>query len=72
LKRGFKEVFGSTVFDYLRDRRMEKARQLLLDGQLKVATVARVVGYHSPTSFNAAFKQSYGVSPKAYQLSMRK
>ena len=72
LKRGFKEVFGSTVFDFLRDRRMEKAQQLLLDGQLKVATVARAVGYDSPTSFNAAFKQRYGASPKAYQLSKRK
>ena len=72
LKRGFKEVFNTTVFDYLRDRRMERAQQLLLDGQLKVATVAHAVGYNSPTSFNAAFKQKYGVSPKAYQISARK
>ncbi|MDB9527379.1 AraC family transcriptional regulator [Oscillatoria sp. CS-180] len=72
LKRGFKEVFDSTVFDYLRDRRMEKAQQLLLDGQLKIATVARAVGYDSPTSFNAAFKRKFGMSPKVYQLSVRK
>ena len=66
LKRGFKEVFDTTVFGYLRDRRLERAQQLLLDGQMKVATVAHAVGYNSPTSFNAAFKQKYCVSPKAY------
>ena len=72
LNRGFKEVLNTTVFGYLRDRRMERAQQFLLDGQLKVATVAHAVGYNSPTSFNAAFKQKYGMSPKAYQLSVRK
>ncbi|MEM6839793.1 MAG: AraC family transcriptional regulator [Cyanobacteria bacterium P01_C01_bin.120] len=72
LKRDFKEVFGTTVYGYLRDRRLEKAQQLLLDGQMKVAAVARAVGYDSPTSFNAAFKRKFGVSPKAYQLSVRK
>ncbi|MEM1278520.1 MAG: AraC family transcriptional regulator [Cyanobacteria bacterium P01_H01_bin.152] len=72
LERGFKEIFGTTVFGYLRDHRLEKAQQLLLDRQMKVAAVARAVGYDSPTSFNAAFKRKYGVSPKAYQLSMRK
>ncbi|MEM9219712.1 MAG: AraC family transcriptional regulator [Cyanobacteria bacterium P01_F01_bin.150] len=71
LKRGFREVFNTTVFGYLRDRRLEKAQQLLLDGQMKVASVARAVGYNSPTSFNAAFKRKFGVSPKAYQLSAR-
>lgn len=71
LKRGFKEVFGTTVFGYLRDRRLEKAQQLLLDGQMKVASVAHTVGYDSPTSFNAAFKRKYGVSPKAYQMGVR-
>ena len=72
LRQGFKEIFNTTVFGDLRDRRMERAQQLLLDGQLKVATVARAVGYDSPTLFNAAFKQKYGTSPKAYQPSIRK
>lgn len=72
LKRGFKEVFGTTVYGYLRDRRLEKAQQLLLDGQMSVASVASAVGYDSRSSFYTAFKQKYGVSPKAYQMSVRK
>ncbi|MEM8781209.1 MAG: AraC family transcriptional regulator [Cyanobacteria bacterium P01_G01_bin.49] len=72
LKRGFKEVFGTTVYGYLRDRRMEKAQQLLLDGQMGVGSIAKAIGYDSHSSFTHAFKQKYGVSPKAYQISMRK
>ncbi len=71
LERGFREVFCTTVFGYLRDRRLEKASALLLDGQMKVTFIARAVGYDSPTSFSAAFKRKYGASPNAYQFSRR-
>ena len=72
LKRGFKEVFDTTVFGYLRDRRLERAQQLLLEPWMTVAEAARTVGYDSHASFTTAFKQKYGVSPKAYQMSARK
>lgn len=72
LKRGFKEVFDTTVFGYLRDRRLERAQQLLLEPWMTVAEVARTVGYESHASFTTAFKKKYGVSPKAYQTSARK
>lgn len=72
LKRGFKEVFGTTVFGYLRDRRLEKAQQLLLEQTMTVASVAKAVGYDSRASFTVAFKRTYGVSPKSYQIAARK
>ena len=72
LKRGFKEIFGTTVFGYLRDRRLEKAQQLLLEPWMTVTEAARTVGYESNSAFTNAFKQSYGVSPKAYQMSARR
>ncbi|MEM9093334.1 MAG: AraC family transcriptional regulator [Cyanobacteria bacterium P01_F01_bin.53] len=72
LKRGFKEVFNTTVFGYLRDRRLEKAQQLLLEPWMTVAEAARTVGYDSHASFTTAFKKKYGTSPKAYQMSARK
>ena len=72
LKRGFKEAFGTTVFGYLRDRRLEKAQQLLLEQEMTVASVAQTVGYDSHASFTTAFKRKFGVSPKAYQISVRK
>ncbi|MEM9093070.1 MAG: AraC family transcriptional regulator [Cyanobacteria bacterium P01_F01_bin.53] len=72
LRRGFKEIFKTTVFGYLRDCRLEKAQQLLLEPWMTVAEAARTVGYDSHASFTTAFKKKYGTSPKAYQMSARK
>ncbi|MEH2177843.1 AraC family transcriptional regulator [Nostoc sp.] len=63
LKIGFREVFGTTVFGYLHNHRMEIARQLLQDGKMRVAAVANAVGYANPGHFAAAFKRKFGVSP---------
>lgn len=68
LKVGFKEVFGTTVFGYLYQHRMEMARQLLNQGSLKVKDVAQMVGYASPSRFSTAFRKQFGVNPKAYHL----
>ncbi len=67
LKEGFRQVFETTVFGYLTQQRMEKACQLLVQ-QRSVAAVAAAVGYASPTAFSGAFRRSFGVTPKAYQL----
>ena len=66
LKRGFRQVFGSTVFGYLRTYRMEQARQLLLERKMTVSEVARSVGYSSLSRFSLAFKQQFGVSPGSF------
>lgn len=65
LKQGFREVFGTTVFGYLRLQRMERARQLLTQGTLSVSEVSRMVGYSSPTQFSLAFKRQFGILPSA-------
>ncbi|NJL57610.1 helix-turn-helix transcriptional regulator [bacterium] len=64
LKQGFRQVFGTTVFGYLRDRRLEQAKQLIATGQIKVKDAAHSVGYASPASFNAAFRQKFGINPR--------
>lgn len=67
LKQGFRQVFGTTVFGYLYQYRMEKAKYLLEAGHSTVTEVAQAVGYTSPTSFSAAFKKKFGVPPKSYK-----
>jgi AraC family transcriptional regulator, transcriptional activator of the genes for pyochelin and ferripyochelin receptors len=67
LKRGFKQVYGTTVFGYLHQHRMEQARSLLLDHQWSVTEVARKVGYKNLCAFSTAFRKTFGVSPKAMQ-----
>ncbi|MEH2465713.1 helix-turn-helix transcriptional regulator [Nostoc sp.] len=68
LKCGFRQIFGTTVFGYLHDYRMEQARQLLLSGQIKIEQIAQIVGYANRSHFATAFKKKYGVNPKAYQM----
>ncbi len=63
LKKGFKELFGTTVFDYLHDLRMEHARQLLLSDNILVNEVSGIVGYKNPNHFSTAFKRKYGINP---------
>jgi AraC-like DNA-binding protein len=66
LKRGFRQVFGTTAFGYLHERRMERARQLLEERRFNVTEVACTVGYANPSHFSAAFKRKFGVNPSAY------
>ena len=63
LKKGFKEVFGNTVFGYLNELKMNRAQLLLLNNDLSVAEIARLTGYKNPTHFTAAFKKKFGVLP---------
>ncbi len=64
LKAGFKELFGNTVFGFIRDLQMERARHLLLDEKRYVGEVADLVGYKHAHHFTAAFKRKYGILPR--------
>ncbi len=63
LKKGFRQIFGTTAFGYLHQRRMEQAKMLLLERQLSVNQVAQSVGYASRNAFVTAFRKRFGVSP---------
>jgi AraC-like DNA-binding protein len=66
LKQGFRQLFGTTVFGYLRQYRMERARLLLLEGRMNVGETAQAVGYTSRSRFAAVFRKTFGVNPKAF------
>lgn len=70
LKRGFREVFGTTVFGCLLTHRMELAKQLLAEQRLSIAEVARAVGYASQSRFCHAFKRQFGITPRSYRTSL--
>lgn len=63
LKRGFKELFNSTVFEYIHALRMEYAYRLLADEKMFVNEVSGKVGYKNPNHFSTAFKRQFGVCP---------
>lgn len=66
LKRGFKDVFSFTVFGYVRQLRMERARTLLESGNFNVTEAALEAGYSSLGHFASRFKRHFGVLPKDY------
>lgn len=67
LKKGFKELFGSTVYGELLRHRMELATRYLNDTNKTVAEVALLCGYTHLSHFSTAFKKDFGVSPLEYQ-----
>ncbi|MFD0931246.1 helix-turn-helix domain-containing protein [Psychroflexus salinarum] len=67
LKMDFKSVYGSTILQYIIDKKMQLAMQLLLTTELQIKHISNQVGYDSPSKFSAAFKKKYGKLPSAYR-----
>ncbi len=63
LKKGFKELYGTTVFDFYQSQRMEHARYLLYEKGLSVTEVSLMLGYSSISHFSTAFKKHTGIKP---------
>jgi AraC family transcriptional regulator len=63
LKKGFKEMFGTTIFDFYQNQRMEHARYLLYEKGLSVTDVSLLLGYSSISHFSTAFKKHTGLKP---------
>ena len=68
LKRGFKETFNTTVFEYLTGQRLQLANQYLLDTQKPSAEIAYELRYASPQHFNNPFKKRFGVTPNSIRI----
>ena len=67
LNHAFKHCVGMTVFEYLREERMKKARQLLGETLLEVQAIANELGYTSGANFTAAFKTRFGLTPGQFR-----
>lgn len=63
LKKGFKELFGTTIFDFYQSQRMEHAKYLLYEKGLSVTEVSLLLGYSSISHFSTAFKKHTGIKP---------
>lgn len=63
----FSDECGITIFSYIVQYRIEKAKQLLRETDELVTRIAELVGYSGKTSFYLAFKRITGVSPTEYR-----
>jgi AraC-like DNA-binding protein len=65
--RLFRQAFNKTPHQYLTERRIEKAKQLLVSSDLSVTAVCFEVGFQSLGSFSSLFHKYVGLSPTFYR-----
>ncbi|CAI8871566.1 AraC family transcriptional regulator [Kosakonia quasisacchari] len=68
LRVKFRQAYGQSVFDYLRDCRLELARRYLAEGY-SVQQAAWMSGYQHATNFSTAFRRRYGMAPSEIRAS---
>lgn len=68
LKTGFKQIYGTSVYNFLFDYKMETARKMLDSGSYNVNEVGLQIGYSTSSHFIAAFKKKFGTTPKKYLM----
>jgi AraC family transcriptional regulator len=62
----FKQSTGITPHQYVIRCRIERAKELLMQGKLTIADVAKVVGFVDQSHFHRHFKRLVGITPKAF------
>lgn len=63
LKAGFSQLYGTGVFEYLQEKRMEHARQLLMHTHKPIKEICTLAGYTRMTNFITAFRKRFGYTP---------
>lgn len=66
----FSKNMNCTVSQYVTERRMEAAKELLADPGCRLYEVAEKVGYEDPKYFSKTFKKVVGVTPREYRESL--
>jgi AraC-like DNA-binding protein len=62
----FRDVTGRSPYQFVKEMRLDHARELLVDGNLTVARISKEVGYASVSHFISEFRGRFGVTPRAY------
>ena len=63
----FKEYVGTTIVDYINEKKMVYAKRLLQTTTLTILQISEMIGYSSLSSFNHLFKKSFGITPSEYR-----
>jgi AraC family transcriptional regulator, transcriptional activator of the genes for pyochelin and ferripyochelin receptors len=63
LKKGFRELFNTTVYGFVHETRLTRAQQMIREGQQNISEIAYQLGYSHPQHFQRAFKKQFGITP---------
>lgn len=67
LYRKVKALLDCSVTDYILNRRLQKAKYLLLNERYSIAEITYMIGFASPNYFSTVFKSKYGMRPSEYK-----
>lgn len=70
LAKIFKQETGKSVNEYIRNLRIEKAKELLLQEHIKINEIVTATGFNNPQSFYTLFKKYVGMKPGEYREQM--
>ena len=65
--RLFRKVIGQPPHDYIIDRRLEKAKEMLEWTELSIGEITRRIGFGTQAHFSATFRERVGMTPTAYR-----
>jgi len=66
LKMGFKEFYGTPVFTFLLNYKLDHSKKLLEENKMNVSEIALQIGYSNSSHFIAAFKKRFEITPKQF------
>ena len=64
LKKGYKEIFGTTIFGHLAEVRLQMAKDALQEGKKSISAIAFDLGYSSVQHFSVSFRKRFNMSPR--------
>lgn len=67
LQEGFKLLYGMTVTEYIRNARLEVAREHIATTEMNISEVVYSIGFTSRSYFSKIFKEKYGISPSDFK-----
>lgn len=70
-RREFRREMQTTPLRYIIGERLDKARQLLTESDLSVASIAEAAGFYDEATFCKTFRKKYGLTPFRYRRSRR-
>ena len=63
----FKKEFGKTVMVYVNEMKIEEAKGMLLDPEMKIREISEALGFSNTESFSRSFKKHAGLSPTEWR-----
>ncbi len=65
--RAFKAATGKSIMDYFLHLKIERAKQLLREGEFSVKEIADALAFDTPNYFSKSFRRIEGITPSAYK-----